>query len=309
MLATLTDEHFSDADWIFERKLDGERCIAVRKRHRVTLYSRNHNSLNATYPELVEALEGQSASGYIVDGEIVAFDGNLTSFSRLQQRMQSTRTRKTAESDKPSVYFYLFDICYAEGRDLSRVPLRYRKTALKNLLDFTDPLRLTAYRCEHGSQLYRQACRKGWEGLIAKRYNGIYRHGRSKDWLKFKCVGRQELIVVGFTDPDGQRPGFGALLVGYHSGDVLRYAGKVGTGFDHDTLKTLRRKMDKLKRKSPPVAEENLPAGGVHWISPQLVAEIGFTEWTDKGRLRHPRFIGLRRDKPASEVKRERPHS
>lgn len=304
MLATLTHDHFSDPDWIYERKLDGERCLAVCKRKRVTLYSRNEKKLNTTYPELVDALEAQDASGYIIDGEIVAFDGNVTSFSLLQQRMQK-KSREEARQAGPKVYFYIFDICYADGHDLSKVPLKDRKKVLKKLLDYSDPLRFTSYRREEGEKYHAEACRKGWEGIIAKRFDGPYRHSRSRDWLKFKCVNQQELIIVGFTDPGGDRPGFGALLVGYHQNDKLRYAGKVGTGYDHDTLKSLRRKMDKLKRESPPVDDDDIPTKGVHWIKPKLVGEFGFTEWTDDGRLRHPRFLGLRRDKPASKVTRE----
>lgn len=308
MLATLTDDYFSDPNWIYERKLDGERCLVVSTGKTVTLYSRNKKKLNSTYPELVDAFLAQDASGYIVDGEIVAFEGNVTSFSKLQQRMQK-KGNKNEPSDSPTVYFYIFDVCYAEGHDLSRLPLKDRKSVLKNLLNYNDPLRLTGYRREEGEKYHREACQKGWEGVIAKRFDSPYRHSRSKDWLKFKCVNQQELVIVGFTDPRGERPGFGALLVGYYDNTDLRYAGKVGTGYDHDTLLSLRDRMDKLQRKSPPVVDDDIPTRGVHWIKPKLVGQFGFTEWTDDGRLRHPRFLGLRRDKPASKVTRETPHS
>ena len=167
-------------------------------------------------------------------------------------------------------------------------------------------VRFTSHRNEEGEAYHREACEKGWEGVIAKDARAPYVHSRSKKWLKLKCGHRQELVVGGFTEPEGERTGFGALLLGYYDGDDLLYAGKVGTGFDDDTLESLRERLDSLERDTPPYAEgEDLPRKGVHWVTPKLVAEIGFTEWTEDHRLRHPRFLGLRRDKEAEEVVRE----
>ena len=308
MLATLVDEPFSDPDWIYERKLDGERVVAYKKRKRVTLKSRNKKTLNNTYPELVDALEAQDASGFIVDGEVVAFKGNVMSFQRLQDRMK-IRDEKEARESTVAVYYYLFDVLYLEGHDVSKLPLHYRKKLLRRLLDYDDPLRFTTHRNEEGEKYLKEACRKGWEGLIAKDGGGEYVHSRSRKWLKFKCVNRQELVIGGYTDPEGERVGFGALLVGYYDDGDLRYAGKVGTGYDDETLKRLGGRLERLERKTPAYDEDehDLPSKGVHWVTPKLVCEVGFTEWTRDGKLRHPRFLGLRRDKSPKKVVRETP--
>jgi DNA ligase D-like protein (predicted ligase) len=303
MLATLTDRYFSDPGWLFERKLDGERVLAVREHGRVRLLSRNGNPVTG-YPEIVEALSDGSPD-LLVDGEVVAFDGNQTSFARLQRRMQIAdpdRARRTGVA----VHYYLFDVVYADGYDLTRLPLRQRKAVLRKALRFTDPLRYTAHRNEQGERYLRQACRAGWEGLIAKRADAPYRPGRSRDWLKFKCGHEQEFVIGGFTDPAGSRTGFGALLIGYHEHGRLRYAGKVGTGYDRDTLRRLRERLDRRETGAAPFVAP--PRGrGIHWVRPELVAEVGFSEWTDGGMLRHPRFLGLRRDKSPDQVIRERP--
>ncbi len=305
MLAKLTDERFSKDNWIFERKLDGERCLAVSKNGKVRLYSRNKKKLNDTYPEIVDALEEQNPTGYIVDGEIVAFEGNRTSFARLQNRMQ-IRNRQEARDNRTAVYYYIFDVLYAERHDVTNVPLKDRKKLLKVLLSFDDPLRLTSYRKRAGEKYYREACRKGWEGVIAKRLDAPYSHSRSSDWLKFKCVNEQELVIGGFTEPQGSRIGFGALLVGYYEDKKLRYAGKVGTGFDDNTLRRLKKRLSDLERKTSPFAEEDIREKRVHWVTPDLVGQIGFTEWTEEGKLRHPRFLGQRDDKDPSKVVREK---
>ncbi|MGD9388584.1 MAG: non-homologous end-joining DNA ligase [Gammaproteobacteria bacterium] len=307
MLATLTKKRFSSPDWIYERKLDGERCLAFRKGRSTRLLSRNQRNLGDTYPELVEALEEQVPSGAILDGEIVAFEGEVTSFARLQQRLGITDPDEARESGV-SVYLYLFDILHLGGYDVTALPLRTRKSLLRKWVQFADPLRFTAHRNESGEDYYAEACKKGWEGVIAKRADSPYVHHRSTDWLKFKCVNQQELVIGGYTEPKGSRIGFGALLLGYYEDDELRYAGKVGTGFDDDLLKSLSQRLSSLERKSCPFASE--PTGakqGVHWVTPKLVGEIAFTEWTSDNRLRHPRFLGMRRDKPASKVVREEP--
>lgn len=306
MLATLTDERFSSPDWIFERKLDGERCLVFRRKSQLRILSRNENSLNETYPELVEPLLGQREAHYIVDGEIVAFDGATTSFERLQGRIGISDPDKAKETGI-GVYLYVFDLLYLGSYDIADLPLRRRKQLLRQVFDFADPIRFTAHRNEHGERFYKEACEKGWEGLIAKRADSTYVHSRSRNWLKFKCVNRQELVIGGYTEPKGSRSGFGALLLGYYEDDSLRYAGKVGTGFDDATLKRLGKKLQKLERDRSPYADSVQRRKGVHWVRPKLVAEIGFTEWTRKGRLRHPRFLGLRDDKKAEEVVREKP--
>lgn len=307
MLATLTDEPFSDENWIYEPKLDGVRCLAFRDADRVRLLSRNRKSQNAFYPELVEAIARQKASDFVMDGEVVAFRGRVTSFSRLQQRMKISDPGKALRSSVP-VYYYGFDIVHLEGHDTTRLDLLERKALLKEALEFEGPLRFSTHRETKGEAFLAEACRKGWEGLIAKRADSVYVHGRSRDWLKFKCVARQEMVVGGWTEPQGGRLGLGALLVGVYDHGALRYAGRVGTGFDDETLGDLGRRLSSLERKTPPFADpDGIPRKGVHWASPRLVAEVGFTEWTLDGKLRHPRFLGLRLDKDPKDVVRERP--
>ncbi len=306
MLATLTHEHFSDKKWIYERKLDGERCLVFRKGKEVNIRSRNRKNLNITYPEIVEAFKNQANNDYIVDGEMVAFDGKITSFSALQARMHLKDPEKVKQSST-KVYFYIFDILYLDGYNLTGLPLLQRKKIVKRFIEFLDPLRFTAHRNEKGKKYFEEACKKGWEGLIAKKADSTYVHSRSGNWLKFKCVNEQEFIIGGFTDPQGERIGFGSLLIGYYEDKELKYAGKVGTGYSDDLLKELTEKMKKNIIKSSPFAEnEDLPKNEVKWIKPSLVAQIGFTEWTVSGKLRHPRFLGLRRDKKPVEVEREK---
>lgn len=307
MLATLTDEPFSAEDWIYERKLDGVRCLAYRDGGRIRLLSRNERSQNDTYPELVDAIGAQEPRDFVVDGEIVAFERGVTSFSRLQQRMKITDPAKARRSGV-AVYFYLFDLVHLDGRDTTRLPLRDRKSLLERVFRCEDPLRFSTHRNAEGEAYLEEACRKGWEGLIAKRAGSIYVHRRSRDWLKFKCVARQEFVVGGWTEPRGGRVGLGALLVGTYEDGELSYAGKVGTGYDDETLRELSERLSSLERKTSPFSDpDGISKKGVHWASPRLVAEVGFTEWTSDGKLRHPRFLGLRRDKDPRSVVRERP--
>jgi DNA ligase D-like protein (predicted ligase) len=299
MKAVLADEPFSDPGWIFERKLDGVRCLAHRDEGGpVRLLSRTDRDMTGQFPELAAALEGQPSKDFVVDGEIVAFAGAVTSFQRLQRRGRET----------VSVFLYVFDVLRLDGRDVRDLPLRERKALLRNALRFGDPLRFSAHRNEHGEELFREACRQGLEGLLAKRADSPYRSdARSRDWLKLKCHAEQELVIGGFTAPQGSRTDFGALLVGYWEKDRLRYAGKVGTGFDHATLASLGRKLRELEREDPPFPDVHPIPKGTRWVEPDLVAQIAFSEWTRDGRLRHPRYLGLRDDKPAREVVRERP--
>ena len=315
MLATLTHEPFSDPDWIYERKLDGVRLLAFREGGRVRLLSRNRKEQGSTWPELVVALEERDgAVDLVADGEVVAFEGlegKITSFSRLQGRMQIQNEKEAREkAEEIRAYLYLFDLLHLDGHDLTQLPLRTRKRILRSELEWEDPIRFTPHRVGEGEAFLREACEKGWEGLIAKAADGTYMHGRSRKWLKFKCVNRQEFVVGGWTDPQGERVGLGALLVGYHDEGSLRYAGKVGTGYTDEMLERLRSRLGEMERDTPPFGEEeeeDLPGNGVHWAAPKLVCEVGFTEWTGDGKLRHPRFLGLREDKDPEEVVRERP--
>jgi bifunctional non-homologous end joining protein LigD len=298
MKAVLADTPFSDPGWIFERKLDGIRGLAIKDDSGVSLMSRTARRMNDQFPELVKALERQPSRDFVLDGEIVAFEGAVTSFARLQQRAR----------ERVPVFLYVFDVLRHEGEDLRPLPLRERKARLRRALDFKDPIRFNPHRNgEHGEELYREACRKGLEGVIAKRADSPYVGGRSRDWLKLKCHAEQELVIGGFTAPKGSRTEFGALLVGYNENGALRYAGKVGTGFDQATLRALGERMRELEQPGSPFEPFKPIPPGTRWVRPELVAQVGFAEWTRDGRLRHPRYIGLRDDKPAREVVREVP--
>jgi bifunctional non-homologous end joining protein LigD len=297
MKAVLARHSFSDPEWIYERKLDGIRCLGIRDRSDTRMVSRNDLDLATRYPEVRDALAAQDNDRFAVDGEIVAFEGSETSFARLAQRGR-----------RPvPVFFYVFDLLWIDGYDITALDLRSRKRLLRTVLHYEGPLRLSPHRNRDGEAMFTEACRKGWEGVVAKRAASPYQASRSRDWLKFKCEAGQELVIGGFTDPHGTRTDFGALLVGYYQDGRLEYAGKVGTGFDQATLDALGERLRGLERATSPFAEpEAIRERGVHWVTPELVAELGFTEWTRAGRLRHPRFQGLRDDKPATDVVRER---
>jgi DNA ligase D-like protein (predicted ligase) len=296
MKAVLTRERFSDPGWIFERKLDGIRCVAIRAGTRVRLLSRNDLSLNARYPEVARALEDERCERFALDGEIVAFEGSRTSFARLAQRGRR----------HVPVFYYVFDLTWLEGYDVRRLTLRTRKRLLRATVRAGGGVRLSAHRNGAGEAMFDEGCRKEWEGVIAKRADSPYSATRSRDWLKFKCEQGQELVIGGYTAPRGSRVELGALLVGYYIGDRLSYAGKVGTGFDASTLRDLGARLAELRRPTTPFDDASeIRERGVTWTEPILVAQVAFTEWTSAGRLRHPRFLGLREDKPAREVVRE----
>jgi bifunctional non-homologous end joining protein LigD len=283
MKAVLTEERFSDPEWIFERKLDGIRCVAIRDGSSLRMLSRNDLSLTERYPEIFDALARQSRS-FAIDGEVVAVSGRF-------------------QDGGPRLY-HVFDITWLDGEDLRSRPLRERKQLLKEAIEWGDPLRFVEHRNEAGEAMYEEACKSGWEGVIAKRADSKYTSSRSRDWLKFKCAHGQEVVVGGFTPPKGSRIELGALLVGVYAGDQLLYAGKVGTGFNRETLRMLAGKLKPLEREDTPFA--NAPRfRDVTWVEPRLVAQVGFAEWTRDGRLRHPRYLGLRDDKDPREVVRE----
>jgi bifunctional non-homologous end joining protein LigD len=291
MKAVLTAERPSGPEWVFERKLDGIRCLAVKVAGETRLYSRNELSLRERYPSLAAALDADPAGDFVLDGEAVAFVDGRDRFG----------------GHGGELFLYVFDVLFAGGRDVRSLPLQERRTVLKDLLRWRDPLRMTEQMTGDGAALLADACSAGWEGLIAKRCGTPYVSARSRDWLKLKCTRAQELVIGGFTEPRGSRTDLGALLVGYFEGDRLRYAGKVGTGFTRETLRELSAQLAPLVRATAAFEpEKGLPRAAT-WVEPELVAQIAFMEWTGDGRLRHPSFIGLRFDKPAREVVRELP--
>jgi DNA ligase D-like protein (predicted ligase) len=306
MLATLTEVFPTEGKWVYEPKLDGVRALVYVSGGEVRIYSRNRKPLNDAYPELVDALSGMVRGDAVLDGEIVAFDSErgITSFSRLQQRMQ-LRDPVRARRSQVAVHVYLFDCLYYDGVVLTELPLLDRKTVLRDVVWYDDPIRFTPYKSSGGVAMLRAACEQGAEGIIAKRATSRYVSARSTDWLKLKCLRRQEFVIGGYTAPQGSRERLGALLVGYYDGSALRYAGKVGTGYDRVTLEDLHRRLVPLHRPTSPFPEGPTPAGAIQWVDPKLVGEVGFSEWTSAGLLRHPRFLGLRSDKPARQVRRE----
>jgi bifunctional non-homologous end joining protein LigD len=275
MAATLTQERFAGPEWIFERKFDGIRLLAFRQGADVRLFSRNRLPQNC--PPIAVAIAE-------LDVKDVIFDGELT-------------------WGKTGPAYHVFDVPWLNGRDLRSRTLEERRAAL-DALALKPPLhRVTLLT---GAKPWERACREGWEGVIAKRRDSRYEHRRSPHWLKMKCEASQELVVGGFTDPQGGRVGLGALLVGYFEGDDYVFAGKVGTGFDTKLLLDLRAQLNAIEIPKPPFTKAvGLPKLRAHWARPELVVQVAFIEWTVHGKLRHPRFLGVRHDKPAREVVRE----
>ena len=281
MAATLTQERFSGPEWIFERKLDGIRLLAFKHASDVRLLSRNRLPQNGSYPSVVEAIAKLPVHDVILDGEATGVWGK-----------------------QGRVAYHVFDILWLEGRDVTSLPLDERR-ALLSKLPLRSPLQRVASLTD--PKPWERACNEGWEGVIAKRRDAPYEHRRSRHWLKMKCEATQELVVGGFTDPQGQRVGLGALLVGYFEGDDFVFAGKVGTGFDTKLLLDLRERLDKLEIANPPFTKAVGLPRRAHWVRPEIVVQVAFIEWTVHGKLRHPRLLGVRTDKPAREVVREMP--
>jgi bifunctional non-homologous end joining protein LigD len=301
-LATLVSGPPPGDDWVHEIKLDGYRILLRAERGRVKLLTRNRQDWTARFPAVAEAAAALPVKEALLDGEIVALDrAGVSSFQALQQADQ-------LETGRTLVYV-AFDLLFLDGSDLRPLPLVERKARLARLLKGRrGRLRYSEHFDLPGQRVFDRACRLGLEGIIAKQKNAPYTSGRGQAWLKVKCVARQELVIGGYTDPDGARAEFGSLLLGVYDRDGrLVYAGRVGTGFDHATLKNLGARLRKLERRGSPFAAAGPrpPARGAHWVKPELVAEVAFTEWTRDGLLRHPAFQGLREDKPAARIVRE----
>lgn len=300
-LATLMDTP-PEGDWNYEIKFDGYRILARIEDGEVRLFTRNGHDWTAKMPRQVAALKKLKLKSAWLDGEMVVADENgVADFQALQNAFDT-------EHDEKIVY-YLFDLPWLDGHDLRQLPLQERRAALEKLLADPPPvLRYSATFAEPVQSLLDSACRLDLEGLIGKRQDSVYVERRSSDWIKLKCNKRQEFVIVGYTDPKGSRSAFGALLLGLHDGEQLRYAGKVGTGFSTDTLTTLLKQLEPLEIPRP--ALDKPPAGaearGVHWLEPRLLAEVSFAQMTRDGIVRHAVFHGLRNDKPASAIHLER---
>jgi ATP-dependent DNA ligase len=276
MAATLTQERFAGPEWLFERKLDGIRMLAFKNGRDVKLYSRNR--LPQQYPTVVEAIAHLPVHDVILDGE-AAWD-------------PSSR-----------IAYHVFDILWLNGSSVTQLPLEARRALLRDL-PLSAPLARVSELTD--KKPWERACREGWEGVIAKLRTSPYEHRRSPHWLKMKCEATQELVVGGFTDPQGSRVGLGALLVGYFDGDDFVFAGKIGTGFNTKLLLDLRARLDKLEIPKPAFTKaKGLPRIRAHWVKPEIVVQVSFIEWTVHGKLRHPRLVGIRYDKSPREVVRE----
>ena len=264
MAATLTQERFTDPEWIFERKFDGIRLLVYKDDSDVHLYSRNR--LPQHMPAVADAIARLPYDQLILDGEITWRSGK--------------------------VIYHIFDVMWIDGRDVTSLPL-YERRGLLAAMQFEPPLESVSV-VEDASP-WERAQREGWEGVIAKRRDSIYEQRRSKQWLKMKCELTHEFIVGGFTDPQGKRVGLGALLVGYYDNDDFCFAGKIGTGFNTKLLIDLRARLDQTEIDKPPFTKATgLPRLRAHWVKPEVVVEVGFIEWTNHGKLRHPRLLHLK---------------
>jgi bifunctional non-homologous end joining protein LigD len=305
-LPTLVKSPPTGPQWIHEIKYDGYRIGARVDHGNVNLITRNGNDWTATFPEVAAAASELPLKQVLLDGELaVLLPNGLTSFQGLQGALK--------QRERGNLVYFVFDLLHLDRRDLSGLPLEERKAILSHLVDEA-PSSSTVLRYSHhfvgdGADVLREACRMGLEGIVSKRRDLPYESGRSRNWLKTKCVKRQEFVIGGFTDPEGSRSGIGALLVGVNEKGYLRFAGKVGTGFTMEVLGELRKRLDLLEQKECPFTPKPaaLLARTAHWVKPELAAEVAFTEWTEDGKIRHPSFQGLREDKRTFEITREEP--
>ena len=305
MLATAVDAPFDDPQWVFELKWDGYRAIAqIERDGTVAIVSRNGNDFTQKFPELSALVEAFDERPVIVDGEICVLDAaGRPSFSALQERLD----RFGRSGPKAPVTYVVFDLLYGNGRDLRNEPLEARKAALEGILTGRGPVMLGKHVVGSGTELFALARERGLEGIVAKKRTSTYQERRSRDWLKMKVLARQEFVIGGWTDARGSRMHFGALLIGVYDGDDFLYAGSVGTGFDEKKLAAIAAKLRPLERKTSAFKTKPKTDSPAHWVTPSLVAEVTFTEWTRDGMLRHPVFVALRSDKDPREVVRERP--
>lgn len=297
MLATLHEEPFNNADWIFENKLDGYRVVAHLEKGDVNIFSRNQIIFNNKYKEIVEAL-GKYKFNAVFDGEVVVEDDKGKSSFQLLQDYPITK--------KGNIIYYIFDILFLDGLDLRQLPLIERKKALKKIIKDSKHIKLVEFTEEKGIKLFAQSSKSGSEGIIAKLKDSIYEDGvRTKNWLKIKNVLEDEFVIGGYTKPEGQRKGFGSLLLGTFKGDKLEYVGNTGTGFDEKKIKDLLSKFEKVETDKSPFAEYNGANNVKAFLKPKLIAQIKYAERTNDGMLRQAVYLGLREDKDIGGMKED----
>jgi bifunctional non-homologous end joining protein LigD len=298
MLATLVNEPFDDKEWVFETKWDGFRLITEKRGKTVRLWSRNGIDVTSRYAVLLPALQKIEGS-CVVDGEICALDAHGRSRFQLLQN---------ALNKKAKLLYVVFDVLFVEGKDIRDRPLLERKETPRTLLPRQPLLRYSEHVVEFGKREFAKAQRAHEEGVIAKRAAGLYYSGkRTREWLKFKAVHEQEVVIVGYTEPRRSRKYFGSLALAVRDKVKKRwvYAGHVGTGFDHAALKSIYEKMQPLRTDKKPFDQKLKDENATTWLIPKLVGEVKFTEWTSEAEMRHPVFLGLRTDKKALDVVRE----
>lgn len=312
-LATLDEKIPEGSAWTCEAKLDGYRIEAVRTASgKVTLYTRNAHDWTARFPTIAEALAAWSMPAMTLDGEVIArVPSGVSAFQALQEAIGPRSKSPRAQPSTLPLRFVVFDLLTLDGQDVRGLALRDRQTLLREVLK-QRPARspiMPVRRFASRRTALEAACDAGLEGVVCKRLDAPYVAGRHRQWIKVKCGNRQEFVVVGFTEPRGARTALGALLLGvYDARGSLHFAGKVGSGFNRLELASLKKQLSALEQRSTALTDTTLaPRGDVHWVKPQLVAEISFTEWTREGLLRHPVYHGLRADKVARAVRRERP--
>lgn len=299
MLATLTDKPFDDPEWIFETKWDGFRVVAeIKADGSVKLYSRNLLDVSGKFPAVCEALAGVGRFA-VMDGEMVALDARGRSRFQLLQNVGREKAR---------LRYCVFDLIYLDNKDLRKRPLIERKELLEAVLPQDPLLQYSTHVWDKGIAAFKRAERAGEEGVMAKLSTSLYYSGiRTREWLKVKASLGQEVVIVGFTAPKGSRRWFGSLLLAVREGSKWRYVGRAGSGFDQEMLASLYAKLKPLITKTKPVDDKVPNLANTTWVKPKLVGEVKFTEWTSKGEMRHPVFLGLRSDKKAEEVIREEP--
>src|SRR5438477_6232519 len=300
-LASLADKPFSSDEWLFEIKWDGIRSLAIVEDGVTRLISRSGRSISAEYPEFQRLNKNVRARQAVLDGEIVVLDAKgRSSFQRLQARFGVENPSAKLQSESPVTY-YFFDVLYCDGYDLRRTPLIERKQLLASLLVTNDKVRISEHQIGNGLDLFNVAIENGLEGLVAKRLDSAYPEGRTSNWLKFKSVKEVDGVIGGWTDPRGARQYFGSLLLGLYNDSKLQFIGGVGTGFTNELERELFDKLEKIASTKCPFTPQPKTREVAHWVKPQLVARVGYAEWTSDNQLRQPRFLGLHPDRPAKE--------